>query len=52
MAEPLKVKIVWGGRQKGRPSIETDSDEVEFLLFKEFSKSKAAEMLGVSCQTL
>ena len=35
------------GRQRGRPSIEMDSDEVEFLLSKGFSKSKLAEMLGV-----
>ena len=29
-----------------------DSDEVEFLLSKGFSKSKVAEMLGVSRQTM
>ena len=40
------------GRQRGRPSIEMDSDDVEFLLSKGFSKSKVAEMLGVSRQTL
>ena len=34
-------------RQRGRPSIEMDSDDVEFLLSKGFSKSKLAEMLGV-----
>ena len=35
------------GRQRGRPSIEMDSDDVEFLLSKGFSKSKLTEMLGV-----
>ena len=40
------------GRQRGRPSIEVVSDEVEVLLSKGFSKSKVAEMLGVSPQSL
>ena len=35
------------GRQRGRPSIEMGSDEVELLLSKGVSKSKLAEMLGV-----
>ncbi len=35
------------GRQRGRPSIEMDSDDVEFLLSKGFSNSKLAEMLAV-----
>ena len=35
------------GRQRGRPSIKMDSDDVEFLMSKGFSESKLAEMLGV-----
>ena len=35
------------GRQRGKPSIKMDSDDVEFLLSKGFSNSKLAEMLAV-----
>ncbi len=34
------------GRQRGKPSIKMDSDDVEFLMSKGFSKSKLAEMEG------
>ena len=37
--------------RRGRPSCEIDSEEVQFLLSKGFSKSKIAEILGVSRQT-
>ena len=35
------------GRQRERPSIKMDSDDVEFLMSKGFTESKLAEMLGV-----
>ncbi len=35
------------GRQRERPSMEMDSDDVEFRLSKGFSKCKLTEMLGV-----
>ena len=40
------------GSQRGRPSHEVDSREVQFLLSKGFTKTKIAEILGVSRQTL
>ena len=51
MAEGGNSPEVLQRSQRGRPSCKIDSGEVHFLLSKGFSKSKIAEILGVSRQT-